>query len=373
MPSSIPQPAVYFLIVVVTSILVSVFWIEFLSGFKKEIKAFKFINKTAKKNSTKPMSRAIESKKNSTHVILIYNGHYLKLFMEHFRKKKCSLVKNCIVTDNVKDINKSHAVIFTHSNLPRKPPFKGTNQFWIFHAMETVHYTHKPPKHWDDKFDFTMSFRRHSEVLRSYGKIVRREKELMRNYSEVFRKKKFGAVWMSGHCPVPSKRKALAQELGKYMHVDLFGSCGTRSCGGRTTLLSDCLKNVSRDYKFYLAFENTICPDYTTEKLFNLFLYDLEIVPVVNGPPNAAKYIPNGTFINYQDFPSASELAKKLIEIGLNEENYTKYLKEKDKYRDIGNGEVFSDAMCQLCDKLANNLTRNSSQNYWTWMLKNKC
>lgn len=92
MPSSTPQPAVYFLIVVVTSILVSVFWIEFLSGFKKEIKAFKFINKTAKKNSTKPMSRAIESKKNSTHVILIYNGHYLKLFMEHFRKKKCSLV-----------------------------------------------------------------------------------------------------------------------------------------------------------------------------------------------------------------------------------------------------------------------------------------
>lgn len=166
-----------------------------------------------------------------------------------------------------------------------------------------------------------MSFRRHSEVLRSYGKIVRREKELKRNYSEVFRKKKIGAVWMSGHCPVPSKRKALAQELGKHMHVDLFGSCGTRPCGSRTTLLSDCLKNVSRDYKFYFSLENTICPDYTTEKLFNLFLYDLEIIPVVNGPANAADYIPNGTFINYLGFSSAKELAKKLLEIGSNEAN----------------------------------------------------
>lgn len=86
------QHAVYFLIIVVTSIIVSVFWIEFLSGFKKEIQAFKFINIIAKKNSTKPMNKAIESKTNSTYVILIYNGH-LKLFMEHFRKKKCPLVK----------------------------------------------------------------------------------------------------------------------------------------------------------------------------------------------------------------------------------------------------------------------------------------
>lgn len=367
------QHTIYFFIVIVTSVLVSVFWINFLSEFKMDFISFGITNTSKQKFLIVPKKEVVISKENLTFDILIYNGPYLKPYVVPFRKKKCPSVTNCIVTDNVKDINNSHAVIFTHTSLPGKPPYKASNQFWIFHAMETVHYTHKPPKHWDDKFDFTMSFRRHSEVLRSYGKIVRREKELMRNYSEVFRKKKFGAVWMSGHCPVPSKRKALAQELGKYMHVDLFGSCGTRPCGSRTPSLSDCLKNVSRDYKFYLAFENTICPDYTTEKLFNLFLYDLEIVPVVNGPSNAAKYIPNGTFINYQDFPSASELATKLIEIGLNEENYTKYLKEKDKYRDIGNGEVFSDAMCQLCDKLANNLTRNSSQNYWTWMLKNKC
>lgn len=100
----------------------------------------------------------------------------------------------------------------------------------------------------------------------------------------------------------------------------------------------------------------------------------------MNGPANAAEYLPKGTFINALDFPSASELAKKLQEIGASEEKYTNYLKEKDKYYDAGNAEVFSDAMCQLCNKLAgtsnnqngNNLKGNS-QNYWTRLMKNGC
>lgn len=96
------------------------------------------------------------------------------------------------------------------------------------------------------------------------------------------------------------------------------------------------------------------------------------MIPVVNGPSNAAEYIPNGTLINYQDFPSASALAKKLLEIGLNDENYTKYLKEKDEYHDVGVG-VFDIAMCQLCSKLEINPTIKSSINYCTSLMKNKC
>lgn len=40
------------------------------------------------------------------------------------------------------------------------------------------------------------------------------------------------------------------------------------------------------------------------------------------------------------------EFVKKLLEIGLNEENYMKYFKEKDKYYDISNGGVFDFVMC---------------------------
>lgn len=372
---SIRQHITTFTIVMVTSFIGSLFWIKVLTSFEKEDSTLLKISNTSAYTSKRTM---VSSGK---FTILIYTGQsFLKPFIQHFRKKKCPSVPNCIISENVSDMQKSRAVIFNDINLPRKLPQRAKNQLWIFHGMETVHFIRKPPKHWDDQFNFTMSFRKHSDIVRPYGKIVRREKEFKRNYTEVFRKKKHGGVWMSGHCPVPSKRKALAQEIGKHMHVDLFGRCGTRPCGAASTMLSDCLNTVSRDYKFYFSFENTICPDYTTEKLFNIYLYNLEIIPVVNGPANAAEYLPKGTFINALDFSSASELAKNLQEIGASEEKYTNYLKEKDKYYDAGNAEVFSDAMCQLCNKLAgtsnnqngNNLKGNS-QNYWTRLMKNGC
>ncbi|XP_056008940.1 glycoprotein 3-alpha-L-fucosyltransferase A-like isoform X2 [Ostrea edulis] len=322
--------------------------------------------------SDKEINQFISDKKVS---ILVYGAPaYLNPFIDHFHKTKCPTVPECFVSKRQADFQNSTAVIFNAGSLPGRPPKKMEKQYWIFHGMETVHYMPKPGQKWNDQFDYTMSFRKHSDIFRPYGKIKRREKELSRNYSAVFQKKKLGAVWMSGHCPVPSKRKAFAQELGKYMHVDLFGKCGTRPCGTRSTLLSQCLMNVARDYNFYLSFENTICPDYTTEKLFNLYLYDLEIIPVVNGPDNAADYLPNGTYINALHFASAKELAQELLEIGSNEKKYIKYLKEKDRYFDVGNGEVFSDAMCQICEKVAKNPKRKSKTwNYWTSMLKDGC
>lgn len=38
---------------------------------------------------------------------------------------------------------------------------------------------------------------------------------------------------------------------------------------------------VERDYMFYLAFENSICADYVTEKFFNAMKRD--VIPIVLG------------------------------------------------------------------------------------------
>jgi hypothetical protein len=95
---------------------------------------------------------------------------------------------------------------------------------------------------------------------------------------------------------------------------------------------------------------------------------------VINGPSNAADYLPNGTYINALHFKSAKELSQKLLEIGSNETKYTTYLKEKDRYFDIGYYEVFSEAMCQICDKVANTPERKSKHwNYWNSMFKDGC
>lgn len=60
------------------------------------------------------------------------------------------------------------------------------------------------------------------------------------------------------------------RELQKYVSVDVYGSCGPLKCG-QTFLDTHCYQQVlAPNYKFYLAFENSLCQDYITEKVRKL-------------------------------------------------------------------------------------------------------
>jgi hypothetical protein len=59
-----------------------------------------------------------------------------------------------------------------------------------------------------------------------------------------------------------------------------------------------------------LAFENSNCPDYITEKLWRIL--DSNIVPVVMGGGNYTRDAPQNSVINVNDFPSVKALADYL-------------------------------------------------------------
>lgn len=62
-----------------------------------------------------------------------------------------------------------------------------------------------------------------------------------------------------------------------------------------------------RDYKFYLAFENSICPDYVTEKLFNTLLFTT--VPIVYGGADyEAIGAPLNSYIDVRNFTSGMNI-----------------------------------------------------------------
>ena len=58
----------------------------------------------------------------------------------------------------------------------------------------------------------------------------------------------------------------------KLLQVDIFGKCADRNFD---------VGELSRNYKFYLSFENSLCEDYVTEKL-SRSLQD-SVLPVVMG------------------------------------------------------------------------------------------
>jgi len=68
------------------------------------------------------------------------------------------------------------------------------------------------------------------------------------------------------NCRENNNRRKYAQELQKFISVDIYGGCGTKKCP--RSKKAECFEMLGKDYKFYLAFENSNCKDYITEKLF---------------------------------------------------------------------------------------------------------
>ena len=71
-----------------------------------------------------------------------------------------------------------------------------------------------------------------------------------------------------------------AKELGQYIDVDIYGGCGSLKCARNNN--ANCLDMLDSEYKFYLAFENSNCQDYITEKFWSILNHD--VIPIVMGP-----------------------------------------------------------------------------------------
>ena len=65
---------------------------------------------------------------------------------------------------------------------------------------------------------------------------------------------------------------------------------------------------------FYLSFENSLCEDYVTEKLWAWLRRD--IVPVVMGQANYSAIVPPHSVINALDFSEPRDLANYLKGFG---------------------------------------------------------
>lgn len=77
------------------------------------------------------------------------------------------------------------------------------------------------------------------------------------------------------------------------------------------------------DHFFYLAFENSVCPNYVTEKFWNALR--IPTVPVViTRSVFTGMDVPKNAFIALDDFNSVKELVEYMNDLSNNTEKYLK-------------------------------------------------
>ena len=124
---------------------------------------------------------------------------------------------------------------------------------------------------------------------------------------------------MVSNCDTSGLRENYVRELSKYVDIDVYGDCGNMECTSDKKCDEALLK-----YKFYLAFENSLCGEYMTEKLWRSL--DLGLVPVVYGGLEAYQSaLSANSYIDLADFATPKSLADYLLMLDNNTTLYRGY------------------------------------------------
>lgn len=228
--------------------------------------------------------------------------------LESFSIPQTCNVNNCFVTeDRTKlPIEVYDALLF---HVPRKandtpeivPSKRNTSQRYVFVNREAPlrfnTNTGNVKFVLGDFYNWTMTYKLDSDVYYPYGKVVARRTKYSMPTEEYLKNKTRSVAWVVSNCrTIPSRRNDLKNKLEKYIDVDVYGKCGNLTCSRSP----DCYEMLERNYWFYLAFENSYCEDYATEKLYETLKYNM--IPVVYGGGNYSALAPPHSVINVEEF-----------------------------------------------------------------------
>ena len=264
-----------------------------------------------------------------------------------FKQLNCP-VHNCETTANRSRLDEADLVVVVDrpnvddfTRLPPRPP----KQRWLYANYESPVHLPASAKY-DGLFNYTSTYSLDSDFPGFYESLFQFEWSRSESNSATDRmidgfgnKNQMAAILVS-NCDNRFKRLSLIDELRSHgVHVTVFGKCGTYQCG------DDCRRQIALNFKFYLAFENSLCNDYVTEKLFDVLNYN--IIPVVYGGADYERFLPRSAYINVFDFPTLSQLANYMLHLSQNRKAYNAYFKWKTYLRPKRK-PVYS-TFCDMC------------------------
>jgi glycoprotein 3-alpha-L-fucosyltransferase len=213
----------------------------------------------------------------TTKTLLIYNGGRETTGDKVFRDNQCG-VQQCVISTNNKDLAIADAVLFRGSSFP-SVKMKPRSQVWVWSTLESPFHS-RGLAGMAGAFNWTATYRRDSTIVSPYERFVPFDnftglpEAPKRNYAQGKTKM---VAWFVSNCNAGNGRLQYVKELAKHIPVHIYGPCGEYSCPRRQA--AKCFDMLNKDYKFYLAFENSNCRDYITEKFYWNGLWSVHGIP----------------------------------------------------------------------------------------------
>ena len=137
----------------------------------------------------------------------------------------------------------------------------------------------------------------------------------------------------SCHTGYSQWRYKYLKELMEHIHIDSHGDCMHNTNITSSRHLSSSLATIyaikvnfikTSRYKFLISFENSISPEYVTEKLWHAYLS--QSIPIYYGAPEVYNQVPgNNTFIDATKFSGPKDLADYIRKVDQNDVLYQSY------------------------------------------------
>ena len=271
---------------------------------------------------------------------------------------KCGLhQRKCFVTEDRKQFPNSSAIIFDarghNLNSDRslvlsmnRPP----GQRWVYYNREppTTSPRRDVIEPWNFLFNWTMTYKLDSDIIYTNGADFVKGRKYLGGYDPAInylKGKNKTVITLISNCR--EDRMKLIKTLKKFIDIDVFGKCGIPCKPPKI-----CYSYISQ-YKFYLAFENSICRDLLTEKAkVNALMYGT--IPVIMSGANLSNpaFIPPNSFINARKFKTAKDLADFLKNVGSRPNLYNEFFKWKDKWFIHPIDKDPKEFPCRICNKL---------------------
>ncbi|XP_067939147.1 glycoprotein 3-alpha-L-fucosyltransferase A-like [Watersipora subatra] len=282
-------------------------------------------------------SQTGKSKKNK--LILCIDGgvHWLtsRLHFDGCEYSNCDLIYR---QDNLDYALQADALIFFQRsaysllNISREVRQR---QLWFAMTMESPSYQWNRYPSIVNTFNGSMTYERNSVPDQlAYGRSEETAKELPTFINYAKNKTKGAYAYVSNCYSKEYNRLKLMKELRQYINVDIFGECtNIKPCPTKFDL--KCEAKVHSQYRFYLAFENSLCRDYITEKFWKTYKNEAHIIPVAVGGLSVQEYIdvaPPDSFIHVYNFSSVETLGNYLKRLMTDDAAFNRYHEWRNNY-----------------------------------------